>query len=99
VGGDTDAYHADRSQFMAGPSASFAGLSLKHRVIVLAKEQRVQMSQARGVQFVMGVSRFQLSHDGTMALMVWSTGWAGGTLRLTRVGDNWQVERLGGWIT
>ncbi|HVK53096.1 MAG TPA: hypothetical protein VM469_15295 [Pseudoxanthomonas sp.] len=99
MGGDTDAYHADRSQFMAGPSASFAGLSLKHRVIVLAKEQRVQMSQARGVQFVMGVSRFQLSHDGTMALMVWSTGWAGGTLRLTRVGDSWQVERLGGWIT
>ena len=31
--------------------------------------------------------------------MRWSTGWAGGTLLLTRKGDTWVSEAIASWIT
>jgi len=99
IGADTDAYHADSTRFMAAPPGYFGGLALKQRVVVLDAQQIRAMTQYRGTTFILGISTFAISHDGNKALMRWSTGWAGGTLLLTRKGDAWVSEAIAGWIT
>jgi hypothetical protein len=99
IGVGTDAYNAASTRFMAAPPAYFAGLALKSRVIVLDPAQLDRLSEARGTSFAMGIETFEVSHDGTTAIMVWSTGWAGGTYLLKRRGDGWEIDELAGWIT
>jgi hypothetical protein len=99
LGVGTDAYIADSTRFIAGPPAFFAGLALNSRVIVLDPSQLERLSNARGKSFAMGIETFEISHDGNLAIMVWSSGWAGGTYLLKRRGDTWEIEVIGGWIT
>jgi hypothetical protein len=99
LGAGTDAYNAASTRFLAGPPGYFAGLSLKSRVIVLDPALLSRLSSARGKSFAMGINTFEVSHDGNMALMVWSTGWAGGTFLLKQRDGKWETEALSSWIT
>ena len=69
------------------------------RMIVLNTQQAAALEKARGRFFVMSMPVFEVSHDGEQALVVWSSGWSGGTYLLIRQGDQWKVEPLQSWIT
>jgi hypothetical protein len=97
--GESDLYNSNRAIFVQAPAAYFSGVSLRGRMIVLDKDQVKQLSMARGLFFCMSIPQFEVSHDGNEALVVWSSGWTGGTFFLTRQGGAWHVESLGGWIT
>ncbi|HEU4670091.1 MAG TPA: hypothetical protein VFR91_05265 [Dyella sp.] len=94
-----DRYNAARTLFIQAPAAYFAGIAAHARIIVLSPGQATALSKARGITFNMSMPVFEVSHDGRQALVVWSSGWAGGTFLLHRDGAGWKVEALQSWIT
>lgn len=97
--GESDRYNSSRAIFVQAAPAYFSGVSLSGRMIVLDVDQMKRLSAARGLFFCMTIPHFEVSHDGNEALVVWSSGWAGGTFFLTKRNGIWHVESLGGWIT
>lgn len=97
--GESDRYNSSRAIFVQAPAAYFSGVSLRGRMIVLDEDQVQRLSKARGLFFCTSIPQFEVSHDGNEALVVWSSGWAGGTFFLTRQGNAWRIESLGRWIT
>ena len=40
-----------------------------------------------------------LNHARTKALIIWSAGWTGGTLRFQKTDGRWLAPKQDGWIT
>lgn len=99
ITGSTDNYNSARAIFIQAPAAYFSGVAMRGRMIVLNTQQAAALEKARGRFFVMSMPVFEVSHDGKQALVVWSSGWSGGTYLLTKQGDQWKVEPLQSWIT
>ncbi len=97
--GNTDNYNIARAIFIQAPAAYFAGVAVHGRMIVLDAQRGAALQKARGQLFVMRIPIFEVSHDGKQALVVWSSGWVGGTFLLTRQGDKWKTEAIQSWIT
>ena len=99
ITGESDRYNDDKALFIQAPAAYFSGITVHGRMIVLNPEQAEALSKARGLVFITSMPVFEVSHDGTKALVVWSSGWSGGTFLLHRDGSGWKVEELQSWIT
>lgn len=99
VTGSTDNYNSASATFVEAPAAYFSGIAMRGRMIVLNKQQAAALQKARGISFTMSIPVFEVSHDGSKALIVWSSGWVGGTYLLTRNKGGWKVETLQRWIT
>lgn len=99
ISSSTDNYNSARAIFIRAPATYFSGVAMHGRMIVLSTQQAATFGKARGRFFVMSMPVFEVSHDGKRALVVWSSGWSGGTYLLTRQGDHWKVEPLQNWIT
>lgn len=99
ITGSTDNYNSARAIFVQAPAAYFSGVAMRGRMIVLDTQQVAAFQKARGRFFVMSMPVFEVSHDGKQALVVWSSGWSGGTYLLTWQGGQWKAESLQDWIT
>lgn len=96
---NTDNYNIARAIFIQAPAAYFSGVALHGRMIVLDAQRAAALQKARGQLFVMSIPIFEVRHDGKQALVVWSSGWVGGTYLLTKQGDKWKAEAIRSWIT
>lgn len=99
ITGSTDNYNSAGATFIEAPAAYFSGIAMRGRMIVLNKQQAAALQKARGISFTMSIPVFEVSHDGSKALIVWSSGWVGGTYLLTWDKGGWKVETLQRWIT
>lgn len=97
--GETDLKNQSGALFMQAPAGYFAGIHLDKRVLVFDAELMKRYSKVRGLVFCMQVPVFVVSHDGNKVLLVYSSGWAGGTVLLTRKDGRWVSESLSSWIT
>lgn len=98
-GAGTDAHHDYGAEFLVAPAGYFRGLELRSRVVVLSPAQAARVKQARGVFFPIRITTFEVNRAGDEGVLVWNTGWAGGTMRLKKVDGVWKVERGSEWIT
>ncbi len=99
IGAGTDVRHDAGATFLVAPAASFSGLALRQRVVVLTPAQAERIGKARGGFHPTGISLFEVSRRGDLGVLIWSAGWTGGTLILRRVNGMWQAEATSEWIT
>lgn len=97
--GETDLYNNASALFVEAPAKYFEGIKIGKRVIVLNVAQIEALEQARGRFFYSSIPVLVVSHDGAQALVVWSDGWAGGTVLVKHSAGKWVVTRLSNWIS
>jgi hypothetical protein len=90
---------ADQPIFISGDSAAFRCIAIDRLAIVYSDSElerlRTMTPDFHAVEF--GPLILNRAHD--RGFMTWSTGWAGGTVRVRRTGAAWRVDTIGSWIT
>lgn len=99
AGTGTDVHDANGATFVVAPAQYFGSIDLQQRVIVLSPSQAKAVAKTRGVFLPIRIIQFEVSRSGDQGVMVWSSGWAGGTFLLHKIDGKWKVEVTSSWIT
>jgi len=89
----------DRPLFLVGNRQDYACLTTRRMIIVYDKADIEAMKSFTPDFHALEMPRiiFNRAHD--RGFVRWSTGWAGGTYRLRRVGGKWEFDSISSWIT
>jgi hypothetical protein len=99
LGAGTDRRDDAGAMFVVAPAEYFSAIDLRGRMIVLSPAQAKRLKEHRGLMFSTNIATFEVKHDGTQAIVVWSAGWTGGTELLTWKNGKWVSQSLQSWIT
>jgi len=85
--------------FLLGNPADWRCVSLDRPMIVYseADQQRLRKFSPDFQLIELPPIRWNRAH--TRGFLQWNSGWAGGTYRLTRNGDGWDLESISEWVT
>jgi hypothetical protein len=79
--------------------ALLQGLTLPDRVVVVTPEEARAWRRTHGLFFPVELHVW-FNHAGTRAAVLWSAGWVGGALLLSKKDGRWQEpQRINDWIT
>jgi hypothetical protein len=84
--------------FVEGDPTLFQGLTLPGRMIVMTPEQVEKIRSKYGLFYPVQF-HFMFNHARTRAIVIWSAGWTGGTLRFQKTDGQWQPPTRDGWIS
>ena len=92
---------ATQFTFIEGDPAVFAGVGLGGRqaVLVLDAAQVRDLNARFGPTFPLEFPTLVVDAKRERAVVTWSAGWTGGTLRFTRKNGKWEKEVITQWIT
>jgi hypothetical protein len=86
--------------FIEGDPAVFSGVQLGGRQALVLDAAQVEDLNARfGPTFPLEFPTLIVDDKGERAVVTWSAGWTGGTLRFTRKNGKWEKEVVSQWIS
>lgn len=87
--------------FIEGDPEIFRGVQLNGRqaALVLDAAQIEELNARYGPTFALGFPTLLVDEKQERAIVKWSAGWTGGTLRFTRRNGKWEKEVISQWIT
>ncbi|MGN6817822.1 MAG: hypothetical protein ACTHJR_04040 [Sphingomonas sp.] len=94
-----DPNSADRPILIDGAPADYACLRPDRLMIVYGPAQLARLNRATPAFHAVSLSKVVFDRARDRGYLSWSTGWSGGTIRIRKVGQNWEIEDIGGWIT
>jgi hypothetical protein len=88
-----------RPIFIAGKPEDFASLRPTQMTLVYSREDIARIETMTPVFEAVRFGPLTMNRLGTKGFIAWSAGWTGGTFRVVRNANGWQVEQISGWIT
>lgn len=91
---------ADRPIFILGDPADYACLRSNRLMIVYSEADVARLRRFSPDFHAVSVSKIVYNRARDRGYVVWSSGWTGGTIRLSRKPDgSWQRETISSWIS
>jgi hypothetical protein len=85
--------------FLQGNPGEFHCMAIDRLMIVYSDADREQLRKFSPDFQLIEVPAIHWNRDRTRGFVNWSMGWAGGTYRLVRTANGWNVTSIGEWIT
>ena len=89
----------DRPIFILGDPKDFACLHTDRLMIVYSQNDIDRLSRMTPDFHAVSLTPIVFNRAHDRGYVSWSTGWSGGTARLTKSGSSWIFEELEGWIS
>lgn len=100
LSGQRDPTSADRPILVSGTPADYACLHPDRLMIVYDQAQLARLRRMTPDFHAVDLPPIIFNRARTRGYAVWSTGWSGGTTRLTReAGGGWKLEEISSWIS
>jgi hypothetical protein len=89
----------EKALFFLGERPLFAALHPARRIVVLTRDETEAARKRFGPFYPIDLSLFFLDRSGRHALLVWSSSWQGGTVRIDEKDGTWTATEVTSWIT
>ncbi len=100
VAGQRDATSADRPILVSGAPEDYTCLNPDRLMIVYDQTQLARLRQMTPDFHAVDLPPIIFNRARTRGYVVWSTGWSGGTTRLTRdEKGGWKLEEISRWVS
>ena len=84
--------------FLQADEGLFHGISVPGHIVIVTAEQSRAIREKYGLFYPVKLGLW-FNHAHTKAVVNWSAGWVGGTLRFQKVEGRWLPPEREGWIT
>jgi hypothetical protein len=85
--------------FLEGNPDDYRCVSIDRLMVVYAKGDKDRLRKFSPDFQLIDLPPVEWNRAHTRGFVKWSTGWAGGTYRLTRTDAGWKLDSIGEWIT
>jgi hypothetical protein len=85
--------------FLRGNSDDYRCIATDRLMIVYADADQDRLRKFSPDFQLVELPPIRWNRDRTRGFIKWNMGWAGGTYRLTRSGDEWKLESIAEWIS